>query len=421
MKTKIALIGSREFIEHVQTSIVPDLNTIELIPYIYGEPQEASLHIKNLTPCDAVLFSGALPYFFSKEECHTLSVPVLYLEQDETALVTSLLYILHHHGIEPDRVSIDLMDLSFIDHAQSDLHLKNPPRYVMDYKERLPHTFHIDDYTDFHRQLFQDGQTDMALTSIHAVYNRLVELHIPCMRMIDPAKSLIRTIHEAHAQSLLSKRKAATIAAARLSIQEWDGEREHLHELARLMNGTLQKKEDDASYTIYSNRGSIEHFMESTDFHSLFQLEHPVLAGFGYGPTAAEAEANAQTALSFARKVDPDGCAFILNEEKELSGPYPDNSKKQHLKSDTPDMLSLAKQLKLSPANLSKLVQFYKSRSARDFTAAELSDYMQITRRSTERILKKLVDNGSAKIIGEEMTYAQGRPRAIYELTFPIY
>ncbi|MBN8191937.1 transcriptional regulator [Bacillus sp. NTK074B] len=415
MKTKIALIGSKEFMEHVQTSVAPNLYNIELVPYIYDEPQEASMLMKDLTPCDAVLFSGALPYFFSEQACRTLSVPVLYLEQDETALVTSLLYILHHHEIEPDRVSIDLMDRSLIDHAQSDLHLKNPPRYVMDYKEHLPHNFHINDYTDFHRQLFQEGKTELVLTSIHAVYDRLVEMHIPCMRMIDPAKSLIRAIEEAHSQSLLSKRKAATIAAARLSIQEWDGEHERLHELARLMKGTLQKNEDDASFTIYSNRGSIEHFMDSTDF-----LEHPILAGFGYGHTAAEAEANAQTALSFAKKVD-EGCAFILNEEKELSGPYPDKSKKQHLKNDTPEMLSLAKQLKLSPSNLSKIIQFYKSRSSRDFTAAELSDYMQITRRSTERILKKLVDNGSAKIIGEEMTYAQGRPRAIYELTFPIY
>ncbi|UTE76821.1 transcriptional regulator [Rossellomorea sp. KS-H15a] len=416
MKTKIALIGSREFIERVEKSIPYNLNSIELVPYIYDEPQEASKLMKNLTPCDAVLFSGALPYFFSQQECSTLSIPVLYLEQDETALVTSLLYILHHHGIELDRVSIDLMDRSLIDHAQSDLHFKNPPRYVKDYKESLPHNFHINDYTEFHQQLFQDGQTEMALTSIHAVYDQLVELHIPCMRMIDPAKSLIRAIEKAHSQSLLSKRKAATIAAARLSVQDCEGEHERLHELARLMKGTLQKNEDDASHTIYSNRGSIEHFLESTDFH-----EHSMLAGFGYGHTAAEAETNAEIALSFARKADSNSCAFILNEEKELSGPFPNKSKKQHLKNDTPDMLSLAKQLKLSPANLSKIVQFYKSRSARDFTAAELSDYLQITRRSTERILKKLVDNGSARIIGEEMTYAQGRPRAIYELTFPIY
>ncbi|MGG4166298.1 transcriptional regulator [Rossellomorea vietnamensis] len=418
MKTKIALIGSREFIEHAQSSIALDSNSIELVPYIYDEPQEASKLMKDITPCDAVLFSGALPYFFSEQACRTLSVPVLYLEQDETAVVTSLLYILYHHKIAPDRVSIDLMDRSYIDHVQSDLHLKNPPRYVKDYKECLPHNFNINDYTDFHQQLFQEGKTELALTSIHAVYARLNELHIPCMRMIDPARSLIKAINEAHSQSLLSKRKAATIAAIRLSVF---GEHEHLHELARLMKGTLQRNADEASYTIYSNRGSIEHFLESTDFLSLFQLEHPVLAGFGYGHTAAEAEANAETALSFARKVDPDGCAFILNEDKEMSGPYPDINKKQHLKNDTPEMLSLAKQLKLSPSNLSKIIQFYKSHSSRDFTAAELSDYMQITRRSTERILKKLVDNGSAKIIGEEMTYAQGRPRAIYELTFPIY
>jgi hypothetical protein len=422
MKTKIALIGSRDFIERVQTSIAPDLTSVELVPYIYTNPQEASSLMTQITPCDALLFSGALPYFFSKEACRTLSIPVLYLEQDETALVTSLLYILHHHEIKPERVSIDLMDTSFIDHVVSDLHLQNPPRYVMDYKEHLPHNFNINEFTDFHMRLFKGGKTQLALTSIHAVYDQLNHLNIPCMRMIDPAKSLIRALGEAQSQALLSKRKAGTIAAVRISIEEMDGSDEHLDQLVHMMEGTLKQNEDDTSYTIYSNRGSIENFIQSTDFPSLFQLESPVvLAGFGYGHTAAQAEENAETALSFAKKVDSKGCAFILNEEKELSGPYPDKNKKQHLKNNDPQMLSLAKQVKLSPSNLSKIIQFYKSRSSREFTAAELSDYMQITRRSTERILKKLVDNGSAKVIGEEMTYAQGRPRAVYELTFPIY
>lgn len=418
MNTKIALIGSRDFTEHVQASIAPRLNGIDLIPYIYSEPQEAEKLISTIVPCDAVLFSGALPYFFTKEACKELTVPVLYLEQDETALITSLFHILQHHEIKPEHVSIDLMDTAFVDHIMTDLHLQNPPQYVMDYKSSLPHNFSINEYATFHQRLFQEGKTRFALTSIHSVYDRLVQLNIPCMRMIDPAKSLMRTINEARSQALLSKRKASTIAAVRLIVQEKNS---GLQKLVHLMEGTLQKKDDDSAYTVFSNRGSIENLLETAEFHSFFQVNQPVLAGFGYGHTAAQAEENAETALSFASKYDTESCAFIVNEDKELSGPYPDKNKKQQLKYNHPDMLSLAKQLKLSPANLSKIMQFYKNRTFRDFTAAELSDYMQISRRSAERILKKLVDNGSARITGEEMTYAQGRPRAVYELSFPMY
>ncbi|MFL8935368.1 transcriptional regulator [Rossellomorea oryzaecorticis] len=418
MNTKIALIGSRDFTEHVQASIAPRLNGIDLIPYIYSEPQEAEKLISTIVPCDAVLFSGALPYFFTKEACKELTVPVLYLEQDETALITSLFHILQHHEIKPEHVSIDLMDTAFVDHIMTDLHLQNPPQYVMDYKSSLPHNFSINEYATFHQRLFQEGKTRFALTSIHSVYDRLVQLNIPCMRMIDPAKSLMRTINEARSQALLSKRKASTIAAVRLIVQEKNS---GLQKLVHLMEGTLQKKDGDSAYTVFSNRGSIENLLETAEFHSFFQVNQPVLAGFGYGHTAAQAEENAETALSFASKYDTESCAFIVNEDKELSGPYPDKNKKQQLKYNHPDMLSLAKQLKLSPANLSKIMQFYKHRTFRDFTAAELSDYMQISRRSAERILKKLVDNGSARITGEEMTYAQGRPRAVYELSFPMY
>lgn len=418
MKTKIALIGSKDFTHHVVTAIAPDLPTIDIIPYIYTEPTEASKLLPSITPCDALLFSGALPYFFSKEAWSSITIPVLYLEQDETALVTSLLYILHHHGIQPLWVSIDLMDTSIIDHVASDLHLKNPPRHVMDCKERLPHHFDIREFTEFHRHLYESGETKLALTSIHAVYDQLIQLDIPCMRMIDPTKSLIRTIHEAVSQAELSKRKAATIAAATISLHD-ERNKLPLESLARLMKGKLQSEED--SYIIYSNRGSIEAFLGTDEFTTLFERGYSIHIGFGYGDTAQQARANAEAALSFAEQNKAESCAFILNEEKELSGPYPAQSRKQQLKNNHPNSLTLAKQLKMSPANLSKLIQFQQSRSSREFTAAELSDYLQITRRSSERMLKKLVDNGAAKITGEEMTYSQGRPRSIYELTFPIY
>ncbi|WP_419392926.1 helix-turn-helix domain-containing protein [Cytobacillus praedii] len=84
-------------------------------------------------------------------------------------------------------------------------------------------------------------------------------------------------------------------------------------------------------------------------------------------------------------------------------------------------MLQIAQKAKLSPANLSKLIQFGKERQSHHFTAADLSEYLQVTRRTTERIIKKLADHGYISTVGEEMTYQQGRPRAVYILNLPIY
>jgi predicted transcriptional regulator len=81
----------------------------------------------------------------------------------------------------------------------------------------------------------------------------------------------------------------------------------------------------------------------------------------------------------------------------------------------------MAKLTKLSPLNISKLINFSHERQSAQFTSQNLSEYLQVTRRTTERIIKKLVDNGYAKIVGEEMTHQQGRPRTIYELNFATY
>lgn len=65
MNTRIAVIGSTEFIERIE-SITSEIAEIDFDAYIYQKPTEAGLLIKTLKPCDAVLFSGALPYYFSK-------------------------------------------------------------------------------------------------------------------------------------------------------------------------------------------------------------------------------------------------------------------------------------------------------------------------------------------------------------------
>ncbi|MGN4447849.1 transcriptional regulator [Bacillus cereus group sp. MYBK79-1] len=419
MMIKIAVVGSKEFMENL-LPIAHKLEEIEIDPYIYLHPAESSELLKRLKPCDSIFFSGALPYYMAKEIREQLRIPSTYLQQDETTVASSILSVMYHRGIHPHKISIDLVDRSFITNVFHDIGIKENPQ-VLDYENMLWSKEEINRVTDFHIAKYQAGEAHLALTSIHAVYDELQKIGIPSERMIDPKQSIIHGLKDAKIKAELAKSHSATVGACMItSLELRQGLLEQLDVISKELRGSF-KKVDEMTFILYTTRGDIESIIKTNMINNLFaSIEGTIAIGFGYGKTVKEAEQNAKIAQSFAKNNPIDHCFYILTSDKELFGPFPKEQRVQSLKNDNPELMKIAKETKLSPANLSKIIQFSQSHPSLKFTAADLSEYLQVTRRSTERLLKKLVDYGYAHICGEEMPYQQGRPRAIYELNLPL-
>ena len=399
MNIKMAVIGSTEFMEQLYV-VANQMSSIEIIPYVYKEPKEAAQLVQQLKPCDVVYFSGALPYYFAKAEREQLQIPTFYLEQDEMTIATSLLSILYHKKASLQRVSIDLFNSNIMEKVLTMLGVDPTSMYMIDYKNRLDQAdFDIDRIIHFHQLLWEQKKIDFVLTSIHAIFNQLQQLHIPVMKMTDPPKNIMNSLQAAMNQANYLKSKAAQVAVAYISTHESiDLQGSYLDEMLRGLNGSIQQL-DEHSYILYSSRGETELLLEQNDFSH-------IVSQYKKGISIAER--------------DSERCfIYVLTEEKNLLGPYPNEQKHNRLVIDDPSLLEIAKKTKLSPSNLSKVMQFSKSRSSTTFTAGDLSDYLQVTKRTAERTIKKLLDHGYVKIVGEEMTYHQGRPRAIYELSIP--
>ncbi|MFZ7946165.1 transcriptional regulator [Neobacillus sp. 19] len=417
MTTKIAVIGSNEFINNI-LAIAADLPDIEIDPYIYQEPAEAEALVTQLKPCDVVFFSGALPYYFSKKNRELLPIPSHCLATDEMAVASTFLSILYTKKIALGRISIDLIDSSVVTNVLAELESDLPEIQILAYRQMVEGHFDLSKIVAFHQALWDQGEIDLAITSVHAIYHRLNALGIPVKRIIDPKISLRRGLENARAMAELYKRKASQVAVGYISAKALF---EHISVFTAKFHASAQQL-DENLFVFYSTRGEIESLIDQnilTDF--LDNWQDPCKIGFGYGKTLTDAEQNAMVALQFAEKDETGKCGYILTEEKQLLGPFPHDAKQHHLKHDDPKIVQVAKQTKLSPANLSKIIEFSKSRTSVHFTAADLSEYLHVTRRSTERIIKKLADHGYVKNVGEEMTYQQGRPRAIYELNLPVY
>ncbi|PHB88072.1 transcriptional regulator [Bacillus wiedmannii] len=419
MMIKIAVVGSKEFMETL-LPIAHKLEEIEIDPYIYLHPAESSELLTRLKPCDFIFFSGALPYYMAKEIREQLRIPSTYLQQDETTVVSSILSVMYHQRIQPHKISIDLVDRSFITNVFHDIGIKESPQ-VFDYENMLWSKEEINRIMDFHIAKYQSGEAHLALTSIHAVYDELQKIGIPSERMIDPTQSIIHGLKDAKIKAELAKSHSATVGACMISSLELrEGLLEQLDAISKALCGSF-KKVDEVTFILYTTRGDIESIIKTNMINHLFaSIEGTIAIGFGYGKTVKEAEQNAKIAQSFAKNNPIDHCFYILTSDKELFGPFPKEQRVQSLKNDNPELMKIAKETKLSPANLSKIIQFSQSHPSLNFTAADLSEYLQVTRRSTERLLKKLVDYGYAHICGEEMPYQQGRPRAIYEMNLPV-
>lgn len=412
LSTKIAIICSKAFQNRI-LSIAQNIENIQLEFYLYNQPSDAPSLLKQIKPCDALLFGGTLPYLHAQTSLATFPIPWNYLKQDEMTISTTLLSLIANQAIPLQRLSIDVMHPIFVDNVLTEIEYTGIKPYV----HSISITETADDVLQKHIALWETKQIDYIITSIHKVFDELQLRKIPAMRMLDATSSIIQCLEETKSQSILTKSEYAKAAVGFLDILETSSCEDILQQITTTTHSTY-KQISSNYFELYTTAGHLQNALEKENLQQLIQhIDVPFRLAFGYGHSIFEAAENATHALKFAKPYE----IYILDEHKNLSGPFPKSESKLSLKTKDPFVLQMAKQTSLSPLNISKIMQFSIERQASQFTAQNLSEYLQVTRRTTERIIKKLVDHGYAKVVGEEMTHQQGRPRTIYELDFATY
>lgn len=442
MQMKIAVFGSEEMINRVRECQL-DVDNINIVPFVYDYPNEIEQLIMDASTCDVFLFTGPLPYYLAKRSSQELNIPSVYIPVNDLNVSLVLFSIYYHHGIEIERLSIDLPDSKYVRNVLTALQLQPSVLHIQEYRwiieKNYTKEFHLDEIVSKHIQLWKEKKIDLVLTSIHAVYDQLQKKNIPCMRMIDPKKNIIDSLKEAKVLGELHQSQQSQIAVGLISMNGFETvlasditSQEHIlktHQLllqfAKKINCSVQHIGNE-QFVLFGTRGSIEHLTEHfLSLQRLIETEEKlartISIGFGLGMTTAEAEKHAKIALDYAKKTEVNSAAYIVTEEQTVIGPLNDKVKRVQLKVENEQVRELAKKLKISPTNLLKIQQFLDAHSTNRFTSNDVADYLEVSRRSAERLLKKFADQGYLHIIGEEQPHQSGRPRAIYTLNLPDF
>ena len=436
MITKIAFFGSEDMTTRVM-EYASAVTEIEVVPYVYQSAEEIAHLISQASATDIYLFSGVLPYFFAKKSIGTFDKPSVYIEDNELNIALTLLEISNKKTAELDRISFDLPNRELLDLITTGLDIYPKPVFVTDYSwldKEFTKEFLSNDLLNTHIELWESNRIDFVVTSIHSLHDKLLQMQIPCMRMIDPKKNIIDALEEAKSLGVLQQTKDSQVAVGLISLsvtndsiirpETHDFLAEKLQSLTKQINCTVQREEVD-SYALYGTKGGIEYLLKN--LHLLDDIKNyatetnvTVSIGFGFGMTIIEAEKNAHIALSYSKSNKQKPLSiYTVTENKMVMDSQACTPKHFVLQSQNEQLIQLAKEIGISVTNLNKMIQFTNSRPINRFTSSDIVDYFEITKRSAERILKKFSDCGYLKIIGEEQPFQHGRPRSVYRLDLP--
>jgi GGDEF domain-containing protein len=426
---RVAAFGSEQMIQRILE--IKNTN-IEIVPYMYETPEASPSLVKQVeSNIQVLLFTGPIPFFFAQQEIKKIGLPAVYVPFDELNIALSLYYIRYVLQEKMNRISIDIPNANQVYNVFRELKINSDNLFVRQYAK----DYNTDQIVAFHYDLWKKKKVEFVLTSVRAVYLRLQALGINSLRMIVPEKNIQDAMNDAMARGELAIRKGSQIAVGLVSIDNYNEVATKSgdfvsQEVTLQLHQILLRfgKQIDASilhlgkdqFIIYGTRGGLSQVTNQySELHILSEIKKlmgiTITVGFGFGFTAREAEQNANIALYHAKKSEGNK-AYVVTDEKKVIGPLNDRAQQYFLRSVNQQILSIAEKTGISISNLSKIQDFLKLRKASGFSSGDLADYLQVSKRSAERLLKKLLDNKIAEIVGEEQPYQKGRPRSIYKI-----
>lgn len=420
---KVAIIGPIEIVRRVKEEgkKFPELDLVDLA---YTNEYEAlNIATRISQQVDVILFTGPVPYMIAREHEDALKTLLMYINYGGTGLYRVLFQMTKDgfmQGGGENRFSIDFLNKEEVIAAFEELDLDYSQMHMLELKK----TMTSEKIVEHHVRLWQNGSAQCVITCLYSVYKKLKEMDIPAYCIVPTRLDIQSSLQLAQAKGKEKTSDYNQIAVCLLSFDA-NGEKEEKDKLLAVISETLQTSwqvTDDEAFLFYTTKGFVFTLTNGFTQVPYFMAENScdLFMGVGIGDTAIEAANRAQNALAKSKHEDGNKLYIVKNDNAVIRvDKEEENGLLKYQSRAYDDMLrNIAAETGLSISTLSKIQYVSKALSKRDVSAEELSRQLNITIRSTRRILNSLVIKGYAEVTGGEQPLHRGRPRQIFRLRF---
>lgn len=393
--------------------------------YVYENPEEiVPLYEQCKDTCDVIFFSGELGYYHILNHVSDLKVPCSFISYEEKHILSILLnFVLRYPHIPLSRIYID-----FLTPINDFMNLKKylSPNY-MPYVFENP-VYNHETLQERAEELWNAGKIDMILTRTTSQLKVLNKLKIPYIHFL-PNEEMVRdSIRSALDNLRLSQKNNAgklTILVKLIYPEHITAhDREHWH--VTLHKYLLDfRKEYNYDFALHSLANRFELSLDSDLYKNNFERFQDLITfldqkgdlefriGVGIGKSLSESHYQAELALQEAVRYGKNDGFLIDAEDSHLTGPLSQTQPLNYSYSNI-KALEYSQANGINESNLLKIVGLFQMDKDTVMTAASLSQWLNITSRSCNRILQQLLDSGLIEEIEPQKQEGKGRPTRQY-------
>lgn len=426
----IGVVGARAAVQRVM-AVARDSGAPHwrLVAAAYRDEGDAFRQVvKVASRIDVCLFCGPLSHDLAVRE-GVLPVPATHVPVDGAAIHGTLLRGILDGVLDPLRLSIDSVTSRDVEHSYAEIGLSPLHVQVQPYVRAESAA----DFVEFHRGLYDRGETTGAITTVPKVAAALGEAGVPVLTMA-PSESTVR--HALHTAGLLgseaklegSRIVTMIVRVTRSALPPHTGPssyayqefklalyRELLQE-ARPMDAAVLAR-DEHSYLVVTTMGSLRMATDDLTVAPFIariadELATAVEVGIGLGRSTREAELNAQAAVDKKGSGDT-GTAFLVGPADTVVE-IPAHRRPAGRALDTAAGAEASKATDVLARLAHALSDDHGDPSVLD--AERVAELLDVSRQTARRTLRMLVDEGLAWPMPPARPSKVGRPPQLYQL-----
>ncbi len=438
---KLAIVGHRDSIKDIKTIVgqkFSDIETMEVVFSNDNEKEQATRELEKIIPfCNGILFTRYEPYWLLKNIVPN-NIPFSYADVSSQHLTQALLYAIYHYKIDIKKASIDTLSYDCVKSSYNYIGIEDFQENVSLISTTCEFEDYVESITTQHIENYRSGCSHVCITNIRNVEQRLMSMGILSVLLRPNEEAYISKIQQILLMGKVRPQKQnkpavihirATLKSdAFVENQSFLYQPKALHNIDTKISLFAQKIQGGLVRVSYNEYiiFCYHHLLKSaTNSFSEFDLlstenhvSHRLNIGVGCGENFAMAQSNALLALHKV-ELEGGGKVYIVYSKGNIVGPIEDYKEKHPIHTIFSKKLAdIASDVGLSVNMLHKITLLKTEKKLTSFTAVQFSEELNVSKRTADRIIAKLIAKNYIKQISQHMADSKGRPTRVWSFNF---
>lgn len=420
---KIAIVGAADSVDKIYNTLEKKYTDIEFILKKEDKIEKMLKIIKSIKDeIDGIYLTGIGVYYALVNDNEIeLDKPVVYTKRGNIGLIKSFWSLKKEkRNLENLKLGLDVVEKETLLNVINEFDIKLEKVFYQKYEIQKTEEEYLEEYL----KAYENKEINCVFTAFGYIYNVLKEKKIPVYRLQATNIEI-----ESEFKTLLNRIELINNRKDKIGIEiikidsiksSLDNNLEKklklekkLLEYSKEVEGKIQVS-DNKEYMIISNiemlknKGNLKGILSLKE--EFGRIDEKLLIGIGEGRTIFQAEKNARVALKLS--LNQEGKIFYSNGEK-IRGPLLNIEELEYKSVSDEKIKNIADEIGISPVYLEKIKGMIKKQKKNNFTSIEIAEILNITPRSVNRIVKKIIEKDYAESVQVENSLTAGRPRRI--------